>query len=454
MASYFLQSALPHITPSTSQQSLSPAANRSSNKRSRSESPSDEQNRPPGKMQTLSIKDIGGGDDEMQGDTGNNEQRPYKRDGTYYFEDGSCVFLVEDTLFNVHRSMLSRDGSSFSTMFTLPQGSQESEGKSDANPIILTGDTPEEFRHFLWALYALPPELRIVTTPNANLPHLIDIARISNKYSFKSLETWALDAIQEYVNRKPCPLLIPLPSTTSMTSTPRTLTPITDYDPSEQLTRLIRLAQLCHHDNLMTTVISLLKRLMPSSLQYAYLAMTLADELGLRALRGAAYLEVMERATVVSKSSVDAFIQTPPAPIATLNGGNAAPAAVGASSSPAPPFIPPAEEPAPMPPLSSAQQLRVLSGYYRLTRTWESFRQTPPHFDHAPSCGATWHQHGCTQSWLEFWREKTRMQKDYDKFGSATYMHHDCRVAARRSIADLVRRVEDGLPEFFELGGE
>lgn len=40
-------------------------------------------------------------------------------------------------------------------MFSLPQGSNEAEGRSDDNPITLTGDTPEEFRHFLWALYAL-----------------------------------------------------------------------------------------------------------------------------------------------------------------------------------------------------------------------------------------------------------------------------------------------------------
>lgn len=26
---------------------------------------------------------------------------PYKRDASYYFEDGSCILLVEDTLFNV-----------------------------------------------------------------------------------------------------------------------------------------------------------------------------------------------------------------------------------------------------------------------------------------------------------------------------------------------------------------
>ena len=40
-------------------------------------------------------------------------------------------------------------------MFSLPQGDNEVEGRSDNNPIVLTGDSPDEFRHFLWALYAL-----------------------------------------------------------------------------------------------------------------------------------------------------------------------------------------------------------------------------------------------------------------------------------------------------------
>jgi hypothetical protein len=40
-------------------------------------------------------------------------------------------------------------------MFSLPQGNSDAEGRSDYNPIVLMGDSPKEFRHFLWALYAL-----------------------------------------------------------------------------------------------------------------------------------------------------------------------------------------------------------------------------------------------------------------------------------------------------------
>lgn len=95
------------------------------------------------------------------------------RDKDYYLSDGSCIILVENTLFNVssfsdhlsvaqshavsqvHRTTLSKDSSSFSSMFSLPRGDKTVEGLSDDNPVILVGDTVSQFRNFLWALYAL-----------------------------------------------------------------------------------------------------------------------------------------------------------------------------------------------------------------------------------------------------------------------------------------------------------
>ncbi|KAJ7778383.1 hypothetical protein B0H16DRAFT_1503319 [Mycena metata] len=400
-------------------------------------------------------------------------------DDTYYLEDGSCIILVQNTLFNVHRTILSKDNSSFSTMFTLPQGENEIEGRSDDNPICLSGETPAEFRHFLWALYALPPELRVIHSSDADLTQLMDIARIANKYSFKTLETWSLDAIQEYVNRKPSPILTSIPPPNSYTFSPNSpcthghgATPI---ESTAQLTRLIRLAQMCNHEKLLSTMITLLRQLMSSSLQYAYLAMTLADELDLRALRGAAYLEVMQKAVVVKRAKVDPIKRKLPAAAvagpstSTGAGPGALPTAAADDASEASEGD--VDEEGRLV-VNRAQQLRLLSGYYRLTGTWERLRTTPPHFDHAPSCGATWHQHGCTQSWLEFWKDKTRsdavlalgladvlgrlkqVQRDYDRWGSATYMHHDCRMAAKRSISEVLKTVEDALPDYFSEAGD
>ena len=202
-------------------------------------------------------------------------------------------------------------------------------------------------------------------------------------------------------------------------------------------------------------MISLLRQLMGKSLKYAYLAITLADDLDLRTLRGAAYLEVMQKSTVVKRgspigqslSALSSLCLTGVFLLADPNEGDL-------------------DEDGRLV-ISPAQQLRLLRGYWHLTHVWERLRVGPPNFVHAPSCGATWHQHGCTQSWVEFWKEKTKgdavlslgladvmgrlrqVQKDYDRWGSATYMHHDCRMAARRSIADLIKRVEDKLPDYF-----
>ncbi|KAJ3825467.1 hypothetical protein F5880DRAFT_238888 [Lentinula raphanica] len=359
------------------------------------------------------------------------------RDPSYYFEDGSCILLVQDTLFNVHRSLLSRDSSSFSTMFTLPQGSHDVEGQSDDNPIVLGGDKPSEFRHFLWALYALPPELQVVNSSNADLTQLIDIARICNKYSFKSLETWALDALQEHVNRRPSHHSLPSAFYPELPPPTPTQTHLALIENTEQLTRIIQLAQLCGHDRLLNSMVALLRQLMNRSLQYAYLAMALADELNLRSLRGAAYLEVMQRGSITS----------PRRQRETEDNGADIPVEI-----------------------TPAQQVRLLSGYWHLTRTWERFRTTPPTFFHGPTCNASWHQPGCTQAWVEFWKDKTKgesvmslgladvigrlkqVQKEYDRSGP-TYMTPDCKLAARRSLTECIKKIEDQLPDFFSDEG-
>ncbi|KAG6845283.1 hypothetical protein H0H87_011434 [Tephrocybe sp. NHM501043] len=76
------------------------------------------------------------------------------RDPDYYTDShrGFCSFQVEATLFKVHEVMLSREPSAFSDMFSLPRPTLDVEGTDD-KPVFLT-DTVQQFRDFLWALYA------------------------------------------------------------------------------------------------------------------------------------------------------------------------------------------------------------------------------------------------------------------------------------------------------------
>ncbi|KAG9315873.1 hypothetical protein JVU11DRAFT_3522 [Chiua virens] len=366
------------------------------------------------------------------------------RDPEYYMVDGSCVLLVGNTLFNVHRSIVSADSSSFSDLFSLPQGDIV-EGKSDDNPIVLHGDTPEEFRNFLWSLYALPQEIMTAARgSDRNIDRFIDIAKLASKYSFKSVETWALEVIQEYVERRPSPLLdtIPLGFHCTINSPSSTF-----LESKHQISRLVQLAQMCGHTHLLDTTITLLRQLMSLSPHFSYLAISLADELNLRELRGAAYLEVLQRSVFISGREA--------------NGNVLVEGDVHENSDGVDRLV-----------VSRLQQVRLLSGYHRLSKAWEKLRAVPIPFEHTASCGTSWNQQSCTHSWSEFWKEKTRtdavlalgtanvigklrvISKEFDKWGSATYMHSECKSAARQAIQDTIKHIGDSLPDFFHEDGE
>ncbi|KAH9833512.1 uncharacterized protein C8Q71DRAFT_860308 [Rhodofomes roseus] len=75
-----------------------------------------------------------------------------QRHERYYFDDGNVIFLVEDTLYNVHRYFLKRDSPVFQTMFSQPSGTS-GEGESDDNPITLEGIKSADFANFLSCIY-------------------------------------------------------------------------------------------------------------------------------------------------------------------------------------------------------------------------------------------------------------------------------------------------------------
>ena len=294
-----------------------------------------------------------------------------------------------------------------------------------------------------------PHELSEVTAPQITtryLDRLIDIARISFKYHFKSLEIWALDVINDHVTRKSSPVFA-FPSTSlglNANAGSALASPAAIASNGALVSRLMRLAQLCGHERLLGTMINVLQHLMSYSIQYAHLAMTLADELDLRALRGIAYFEVMQKGDVVTRGQA---LQADP----SLDEK----AIIDAEGR----LI-----------ISHEQKMRLLTGYYRLTMVWERLRATPLSFEHAAACGATWHQHGCTQCWLDFWKEKTKgdsvmglgladvigrlraIGQEFAKWGSATYMHNDCRLTARKAIQDKIKQIEDALSDYFDDG--
>ncbi|KAI5118254.1 hypothetical protein M0805_007503 [Coniferiporia weirii] len=193
------------------------------------------------------------------------------RDEKYYFPDGSCIFLAENTLFNVCTRL--------DHLENALSGEQIPEGTTDENPIVLHGDTAREFRHFLWALYSMPHELKGLHRTRTDVPKLLDIVNVSIKYSFKSLEIWACDILKACIARRPFPLRESKPAERT------------------QLIDIIRLAQLCQHKRLLEGLVSSFQELLESSPGYNELALLLADELEPSApkLTGAAYFSALLR---------------------------------------------------------------------------------------------------------------------------------------------------------------
>jgi len=116
-----------------------------------------------------------------------------RRHDKYYFEDGDVVFLVADSLFRVHKRVLTRsESSTFTGMFSVPLSSgTEAEGQSDENPIVLSGDSLEEFEALIRLLYPLfpdGPDLIPVVTYRAAM-------RIAVKYCMEDIQNGVVSVI-------------------------------------------------------------------------------------------------------------------------------------------------------------------------------------------------------------------------------------------------------------------
>ena len=71
----------------------------------------------------------------------------------FYFDDGNIILLVENDLYNVHRSILARHSNAFLGMFELPQGPGIQEGLTDENPVRLPETRSTDFELLLLTLY-------------------------------------------------------------------------------------------------------------------------------------------------------------------------------------------------------------------------------------------------------------------------------------------------------------
>ncbi|KAJ3823304.1 hypothetical protein EV361DRAFT_794742 [Lentinula raphanica] len=307
------------------------------------------------------------------------------RDPEYYIPDGNTVIQVENVLFKVHRYILSRDGSAFEGMFsldnipnsdsaeTLIMPHSESiqtyphshshlhhrhsspEGASDKSPILLTGDTAADFRSLLWALYALPADVFAMPSTQPQLNRLIGIARIAHKYAFRTTESWALSVLTMCVCQAP-----DTPSGHDIhgdveadTEAGRSIVSST-----ELLIQLTEVAVLCAHDELHEAVEPIWADLLFAGQTHDIVsAIGLADRYTaqLRPLLGLAYYLMMLKGKEEWLKSASGDDEGDP-------------------------------EKMKKPRLTRDQRIRLLSGYYNLSRACESLPSNPPKLTHHPSC--------------------------------------------------------------------
>ncbi|KAK1229922.1 hypothetical protein PQX77_007021 [Marasmius sp. AFHP31] len=263
-----------------------------------------------------------------------------EHDEEYYIAEGNTIIRVEDTLFKVHRYLLSRDGSAFEGMFSLDhiRSGTVSEGDSDDNPIALHGDTPEEFRALLWSLYALPAEVFQMPSTQSDVVRFIHLARIAHKYSFRTTENWALHVL-------------------TVCQTNSDIMPKANSTPI--LTQLTEVAVLCNHEELHEAVEPMWADLLfTGQTEDIISAMTVADKLNLRPLLGLAYYLMMLKGRE------------------EWNNSNLKSA------------------------LTREQKIRLLSGYYNISRACEALPTNAPTLVHHPTC---FMQGRCSEAWQSIW---------------------------------------------------
>ncbi|KAG8773894.1 hypothetical protein FRC12_002263 [Ceratobasidium sp. 428] len=131
------------------------------------------------------------------------------RDPQYYYEDGSVVLLVDDTLFKVQASLLKAQSETFRDMFTSLSGDVDAkvEGLSDECPIKISNVTVPEFRNLLMIFYAPPSDrlfLGMQGTKNAARAWkafiaLSDVVRLADRFGMEDIETWAAGQLKSLV---------------------------------------------------------------------------------------------------------------------------------------------------------------------------------------------------------------------------------------------------------------
>jgi len=120
--------------------------------------------------------------------SGNRASRRHSAE--FYFDDGNVVFLVERTLYKIHKSVLSRHSPFFRNLFGLPApDDKQPDGSSDEVPLHLPHILQDQFDAFLSTVY---PSWRPVTH---STEALINILCLATKWEFATTRSYAIELL-------------------------------------------------------------------------------------------------------------------------------------------------------------------------------------------------------------------------------------------------------------------
>jgi hypothetical protein len=110
----------------------------------------------------------------------------------YYINGADLHIVAQKTLFRVHGHFFSRESPVFSRKIDPASPEYVKQGKTDSDPIILEGVSPEEFEHFLWVFYN--PKYSIYDTSVENWR---DILNLADQWKFSEVKELAVRELQK-----------------------------------------------------------------------------------------------------------------------------------------------------------------------------------------------------------------------------------------------------------------
>ncbi|KAJ7910460.1 hypothetical protein B0H13DRAFT_2661040 [Mycena leptocephala] len=242
-------------------------------------------------------------------------------------------------------------------MFSLPSGTLPSEGQHDQDPIILQGDTPAQFRAFLYFSYSNPSQIQINRMSVDDLETLLTLIMFAHKYLLQHCLLWALESIEHILGSSAAAI------------------------PANQYPIILKTATLCtpHHTPLCDRISVLLRSQwithMKADEKLIGPALDFAETNKLRSFLVDLYYVVLER-IAASEDPTRAMID-------------------GRFST-----------------ISATHQLRLFSGHWFLSQAFKKFMATPPTNIHLPTCDAG--QSECRYYFDNAWNQQRQVKDQGD----------------------------------------